>query len=137
MPKPKGGRGHTAPYETKLTRIPIPLAEQISELVERYQEYIAAGGEALSPPPLLDAMVEERTAVGIAFDKPVNELELEQELELLNQQLISNPHEWMSKAHDDYVISIQAKKIQFLEANLKLLKLELAYKKPVNRIKQL
>lgn len=66
MPKPKGGRGNTAPYETKLARIPLPLADQVSQLVERYQDFITQGGEAFSPPPLLDA---------IADDKPVNELE--------------------------------------------------------------
>ena len=37
MPKPKGGRGKKAPYDTKLARIPVPLAEQINQLVERYK----------------------------------------------------------------------------------------------------
>ena len=61
MPKPKGGRGKKAPYDTKLARIPVPLAEQINPVVERYQEYIAEGGEPLSPPIWL-------------FEKPVNKI---------------------------------------------------------------
>lgn len=65
MAKPKGGRGNIAPYDTKLVRVPVPLAEQVSELVERYQEWIAEGGDPFNPPPLLDS---------IPFDKPVNEL---------------------------------------------------------------
>lgn len=62
MTKPKGGRGVTAPYETKLMRVPVPLAAQVSELVERYQNAIESGSDPLNPPVLLDA-------------KPVNELE--------------------------------------------------------------
>lgn len=60
MPKPKGGRGHAAPYDTKLMRIPIPLADQVQQLIERYQDYLSAGGEAFAPPPLLDAISEDR-----------------------------------------------------------------------------
>lgn len=54
MPKPKGGRGYKAPYETKQVRIPQPVESQISELVERYQDYLATGGSASNPPQLLD-----------------------------------------------------------------------------------
>ena len=61
MPKPKGGRGKKAPYDTKLARIPVPLTEQVNQLVERYQEYVAGGGQPLSPPILLD-------------EKPVNKI---------------------------------------------------------------
>lgn len=64
MAKPKGGRGNTVPYETKLVRVPVPLVSQVSELVERYQEWISGGGNPLNPPPLLDSL---------PFDKPVNE----------------------------------------------------------------
>lgn len=118
MPKPKGGRGHTAPYQTKLARIPLPLVEQISELVERYQEYIAAGGEALSPPPLLEAnawrdeLLEEshrekgeilQQLIQVAkerdeLDQELNALhekngDLNLEVEILKQQLVdaANP----------------------------------------------
>lgn len=68
MPKPKGGRGHAAPYDTKLMRVPVPLAYQVEQLVERYRDFIASGGEAYAPPPLLDA---------IAADKLVNEIDEE------------------------------------------------------------
>lgn len=66
MSKPKGGRGITAPYETKLMRVPVPLAAQVSELIERYQNAIESGSDPLSPPVLLDA-------------KPVNKLSGESE----------------------------------------------------------
>lgn len=104
--KPKGGRGHTAPYETKLTRIPIPLAKQISELVERYQEFIAAGGEAFSPPPLLDA---------IADRKAVNELS---ELEDL-RKLVAYQEEELNRVHalnGDLNLQIQELQSQLAEA---------------------
>lgn len=106
MPKPKGGRGHTAPYETKLTRIPIPLAEQISELVERYQEHIASGGEAFSPPPLLDA---------IASDKVVNELNELGDL----RKLVANLEEELNRIHalnGDLNLQIQELQHQLAEA---------------------
>lgn len=44
MPKPKGGRGQKARYQTKLMRVPMPL-QQINELV-RYQDYLDANPEA-------------------------------------------------------------------------------------------
>lgn len=106
MPKPKGGRGHTAPYETKLTRIPIPLAEQISELVERYQEHIASGGEAFSPPPLLDA---------ITSDKVVNELNELGDL----RKLVANLEEELNRVHalnGDLNLQIQELQHQLAEA---------------------
>lgn len=71
MAKPKGGRGNTVPYETKLVRVPIPLAEQVSALIERYQEWISGGGNPLAPPPLLDSL---------PFDKPVNEFNDDEQL---------------------------------------------------------
>lgn len=72
MPKPKGGRGKKAPYDTKLARIPVPLAEQINQLVERYQEYIAEGGQPLSPPSwFADKPVNK---INLSADKPVNNL---------------------------------------------------------------
>ena len=57
MPKPKGGRGQRAPYQTKLMRIPVPLEQQIGELVERYQKYLDSSTEpdVNNPPQLLDS----------------------------------------------------------------------------------
>jgi hypothetical protein len=54
MPKPKGGRGYKAPYETHQVRIPDPIAPQVHSLVERYQDYLANGGNPEKPPQLLD-----------------------------------------------------------------------------------
>jgi hypothetical protein len=83
MPKPKGGRGKKAPYDTKLARIPVPLTEQVNQLVERYQEYVAGDGQPLSPPILLD-------------QKPVNNLNslpkpLASPSDLLNKLLRRSP----------------------------------------------
>lgn len=54
MPKPKGGRGYSAPYETRQVRIPEPIINQTHELIERYQDYISSGGNSQNPPRLLD-----------------------------------------------------------------------------------
>jgi hypothetical protein len=37
MSKPVGGRGHKAPYETIIVRIPIDVKPQIDEIVERFR----------------------------------------------------------------------------------------------------
>jgi hypothetical protein len=54
MPKPKGGRGYKAPYESHQVRVPDPVIPQVHSLIERYQDYIAGGGDAIKPPQLLD-----------------------------------------------------------------------------------
>ncbi len=48
--KPKGGRGKKAPYDTKLMRVPEPIAPQVDALSLQYQEFIAAGGDPANPP---------------------------------------------------------------------------------------
>lgn len=48
--KPKGGRGKKAPYDTKLMRVPEPIAPQVDALGLQYQEFIAAGGDPANPP---------------------------------------------------------------------------------------
>ena len=53
MTKPKGGRGKKAPYSTKLMRVPVPMKPQVRQLVDRYQSYLASGGDALNPSMLL------------------------------------------------------------------------------------
>ena len=35
MSKPVGGRGHKAPYQTMIVRIPVDVKPQIDEIVER------------------------------------------------------------------------------------------------------
>ena len=37
MSKPVGGRGHKAPYQTMIVRIPINVKEQVEEIVERFR----------------------------------------------------------------------------------------------------
>lgn len=53
MAKPKGGRGYKAPYETHQIRVPDPIAEQVHLLIEKYQEFIEEGGNAVEPPEFL------------------------------------------------------------------------------------
>lgn len=78
MDKLKGGRGKTAPYDTKLMRVPVGLEEQVQELIERYRHWVFNGNTIVgtdNPPRLLDAAVT---------NKPVNNLP---ELEELRSQL--------------------------------------------------
>ena len=37
MSKPVGGRGHKAPYQTMIIRIPIDVKEQVEEIVKRFR----------------------------------------------------------------------------------------------------
>jgi hypothetical protein len=53
MNKPKGGRGHKAPYETHQIRVPDPIALQVNALIDLYQDYRAAGGDPMKPPHFL------------------------------------------------------------------------------------
>lgn len=52
--QPKGGRGNTAPYETKQIRVPVPLESQIKELIGRYRQWLSGEVAADFPPRLLD-----------------------------------------------------------------------------------
>jgi chorismate mutase len=38
MPKPVGGRGCKAPYQTITVRIPVDVKERVEEIVERFRE---------------------------------------------------------------------------------------------------
>lgn len=63
MDKPRGGRGHTAPYDTKQMRVPVGLEPQIQELISRYREWISksvseGNANANNPPRLLDLPVD-------------------------------------------------------------------------------
>lgn len=57
MPKPKGGRGYKAPYETHQIRVPDPIASQVHALIDGYQEYLQEGGNPEEPPWLLQKAV--------------------------------------------------------------------------------
>lgn len=43
MTKPMGGRGKRAPYETTHMRVPLPLKNQIEQLIEDYRLSILDG----------------------------------------------------------------------------------------------
>ena len=49
----KGGRGKKAPYETKLMRVPVPLEEQIQEMIAQYQKHIDEGRDVNTPPTVV------------------------------------------------------------------------------------
>lgn len=55
----RGGRGHKAPYATKMVRVPVPLANQVHGLVHRYQEFLAQGGEPKAPPVFQEVVVNK------------------------------------------------------------------------------
>lgn len=90
MDKPRGGRGHTAPYETKQMRVPTALENQVQELVSRYRHWISQAGYssgigANNPPSLLDKPVDK-------FKSQTDSSEVEalrSELEQLRSQLES------------------------------------------------
>jgi dihydropteroate synthase len=69
MSKPKGGRGKVAPYRTRQVRVPEPVIDQVDNLIEEYQSYIASGGDSLNPPKLLnkpiDKFIEKQEIVSI------------------------------------------------------------------------
>lgn len=86
MNKPVGGRGHKAPYQTIVVRIPIDLKLQVDELVSQFRE----GGleikidENTEKPDLdLKAIIERYRAAAkpsrdwVQFNKLIGELEQE------------------------------------------------------------
>lgn len=72
MDKPRGGRGRTAPYETKQMRVPVGLETQIQDLISRYRGWISKAGTstvgANNPPLLLDKSLD------ISSIEPVDKL---------------------------------------------------------------
>jgi len=54
MSQQKGGRGKKAPYETKLMRVPEPVARQVEDLCRQYQKFLVNGGDPLSAPWFLE-----------------------------------------------------------------------------------
>lgn len=45
MNKPKGGRGHKAPYESTHVRVPVPLKAKVDKLIEEYRELVLNGNQ--------------------------------------------------------------------------------------------
>ncbi|MEG4009896.1 hypothetical protein QUA41_28585 [Microcoleus sp. Pol11C1] len=62
MSKPKGGRGKKAPYETKLMRVPEPIASQVEALCQCYQNFLVSGGDPNAPPCFLLERIEVAAA---------------------------------------------------------------------------
>jgi hypothetical protein len=58
--KPKGGRGKKAPYDTKLIRVPKPIAAQVEVLSLHYQEFLATGGDPANPPLFLPKKIKKQ-----------------------------------------------------------------------------
>jgi hypothetical protein len=58
MRQQKGGRGKKAPYGTKLMRVPEPIANQVENLCQQYQDFLASGGNPIEAPCFLVKKVE-------------------------------------------------------------------------------
>lgn len=122
MDKPKGGRGHTAPYDTKQMRVPVGLEFQIQELINRYRNWISEAGTRIaganSPPLLLDKSPNGSTPEPV--DKLINEVEnLKKLVDNLNTDIASLTQE--RNALDREVDRLHA---QNGELNLEILELK-------------
>jgi hypothetical protein len=60
MSQQKGGRGKKAPYETKLMRVPEPIANQVENLCQQYRDFLVSGGNPVEPPCFLVKEIEVR-----------------------------------------------------------------------------
>ncbi len=72
--KPKGVRGKKAPLTAKLMRVPVPIANQVNQLIERYLGYLSSGSFSAEPPLLLG----ELKLIDSLSYKDVNELNVTQ-----------------------------------------------------------
>jgi hypothetical protein len=96
MTHTQGGRGHKAPYDTKMARVPVPLSSQVAQLINQYHDFVANGGDPNNPSTFL------------ASDKPVNNFESE------NQELRNKLSEALNKIEE-----LQASKpVNSFESNL-------------------
>lgn len=43
MDKPKGGRGHKAPYEQVMVRCPRPVEDKVKQIIAEYRREVTAG----------------------------------------------------------------------------------------------
>ena len=59
--KPKGGRGHHAPYLTTHLRVPIPVKDEVQGIIDRYREDLLAGRQLQDVP----SSYEVKTAIAI------------------------------------------------------------------------
>jgi hypothetical protein len=79
MTKPVGGRGHKAPYQTVVVRIPVDLKPQIDELIDRFRE----NSKTEEKIPNLKVIIEryksnsKLTRDWVQFNKLIGELQKE------------------------------------------------------------
>ena len=59
MIKPKGGRGKKAPYETVAVRVPVPLLETVTTLIEQYRQSV------LDPDNAVNSTVESEDCLSV------------------------------------------------------------------------
>lgn len=45
MVKPKGGRGHVAPYQTTHLRVPVEIKSRLEQIIDDYKDAVLAGAE--------------------------------------------------------------------------------------------
>jgi hypothetical protein len=49
MDKPKGGRGHRAPYQTTHLRVPAPIKDRLQAIIDEWREAYLAGEPSAIP----------------------------------------------------------------------------------------
>lgn len=52
MPKPVGGRGKRAPYETVQMRVPLPIKSEVEQLIASYRNQVLETDSAAESAPL-------------------------------------------------------------------------------------
>lgn len=43
MPKPKGGRGHKAPYKQVMVRCPLPVEDKVKQIIAEFRQEVITG----------------------------------------------------------------------------------------------
>lgn len=111
MTHTQGGRGHKAPYETKMARVPVPLATQVAQIVSQYHDYVTNGGDAESPPLFTPKPVnnfeQENKELREKLEKAMNRIDELQASKAVNnfsnQKVVYN----FADIRDDYLVSLK------------------------------
>jgi hypothetical protein len=79
MNKPVGGRGHKAPYQTVVVRIPVDLKSQVDELVDRFRENDKSETKTVNLKTIIKRykLNSKSTRDWVQFNKLITELERE------------------------------------------------------------
>jgi hypothetical protein len=79
MNKPVGGRGHKAPYQTVVVRIPVDLKSQVDELVDRFRENDKSETKTVNLKTIIKRykLNSKSTRDWVQFNKLIEELERE------------------------------------------------------------